>query len=289
MNSKYSDPKPLIALPAPQKRRALPDLKPQYLYKYRAFNSRAIQSLFENRVWVPNPTSFNDPFDCAATMLTAFRCEVNVSASLKFAMNKFNVSIPVKVDVPLRKLVDTFNNSELDSYEECHRDDEAFDRISVVNQLDQIRNMGIYSLTDNINNNLLWSHYADEHRGFCIQFQYTSSAEGAECFVKVEYGDDPPDLYELNGCEFRAKAAKFKMKEWTYESEYRCVYKEGNRAVAPPFPVVGIVFGLRMPTVQRNMIKQLLNGKDLSFSEMRLPDSGSPNELSVVKLHDTQK
>jgi hypothetical protein len=37
---------------------------PCSLFKYRAFDRSALQSLIDNKVWLAIPKSFNDPFDC---------------------------------------------------------------------------------------------------------------------------------------------------------------------------------------------------------------------------------
>lgn len=86
-----------------------------------------------------------------------------------------------------------------------------------------------YCLTDNPTNNLMWSHYANSHNGFCIEW------DGEQLKPeKVTYEEKLPSLDVLDFIEstlgFRSreklgiqawKALKVKLIEWEYEQEYR--------------------------------------------------------------------
>jgi hypothetical protein len=42
--------------------------------------------------------------------------------------------------------------------------------VSFDNVLDKINNIGIYSLSRSYKNELLWAHYSNSHKGFCIEY-----------------------------------------------------------------------------------------------------------------------
>ena len=77
-----------------------------------------------------------------------------------------------------------------------------------------------------IDNMLMWSHYADYHRGICVEYSQNIAHLLAKynnllCFQKVVYGEYPtipdnPSGYELEPILHKASC-------WEYENEYRCV------------------------------------------------------------------
>ena len=76
---------------------------------------------------------------------------------------------------------------------------------------------GVFSLCEEANNNVMWSHYGNSHKGFCIGFNV------AELFNilkdaslgKVSYRGEFPSINDIHNLNF------IKSKEWEYEKEYR--------------------------------------------------------------------
>ena len=122
-----------------------------------------------------------------------------------------------------------------------------------------------YCVSARCNSNLMWSHYANSHRGFCIAFDARKLR--AE---KVIYADTVPciDLIEAwaAGQDKKAgeamaeqiwRALKVKLAEWSYEDEYRFHLgdpvaeeraKKGERFVLKQYSpewVKAIIFGCR--------------------------------------------
>ena len=86
-----------------------------------------------------------------------------------------------------------------------------------------------YCLSAVPNSNLMWSYYANSHKGFCIEFK----KEFIEA-EKVTYKDDIPDIaiddllsiyYEIEGHksvgEHIWNCLRIKLNEWKHEKEYR--------------------------------------------------------------------
>jgi hypothetical protein len=142
-------------------------------------------------------------------------------------------------------------------------------------------NICFFCLTTKPDSNLMWSHYANSHKGFCLEWDATEiNAE------KVIYQDDIArfELMDVLKLDFGLcdkvdvglkiwDALKVKLKEWEYESEYRVQFGEGMRHLVtkqnPKFTLVSyeprwiksIIFGCRM---DKNAIK---------FLNERLPDN----------------
>lgn len=88
---------------------------------------------------------------------------------------------------------------------------------SALNRYGELR---MCSFTRDNKHLLFWSHYADSHRGFCIEFDTTGVPLGVA--YKVKYQDDYPKLkFPLPNNQAIFKPALAKSNEWAYEEEYR--------------------------------------------------------------------
>lgn len=89
----------------------------------------------------------------------------------------------------------------------------------------QDEHYGIISFCINWNNVVLWSHYADCHKGYCIGF-YEEKFRKAGTFGrggKVKYKKDKPKIHPLED-DFMLKAfieTHTKSINWRHEKEYR--------------------------------------------------------------------
>ncbi len=84
----------------------------------------------------------------------------------------------------------------------------------------------ILSFSANPVHDLLWSHYADSHRGVALVFD----ASGGEFGIafKVEYVAErtPLEISTQDGVSILRAAALTKRAAWAYEDEYRCLASE---------------------------------------------------------------
>jgi len=120
--------------------------------------------------------------------------------------------------------------------------------------------LGIFSMTEEPANTVMWSHYASQHRGVVVEFddehpwfhQQLSPEDDFRHLVRVCYiaNPHPRTWRELNGADlFYSKGA-----EWTYEKEWRIIrpLKDGAQISSgifcfevPPDAVKTITFGCR--------------------------------------------
>jgi Protein of unknown function (DUF2971) len=56
----------------------------------------------------------------------------------------------------------------------------------------QVEHAGVYSFAGDPKGVLMWSHYADNHEGICIQFEVAQDMETIGRTVPVEYDDKYP-------------------------------------------------------------------------------------------------
>lgn len=106
--------------------------------------------------------------------------------------------------------------------------------------LKKFKDYGIISLTTNNDNPLMWTHYANEHKGVVIGFEIDENELSdffytpTTCrFEKVKYSQlrqFEGIINEDNLDEIKLHYALLKSNEWKYESEYRFIlsYKDAD-------------------------------------------------------------
>jgi Protein of unknown function (DUF2971) len=158
------------------------------------------------------------------------------------------------------------------------------------------KTFGIICFSEKWTNPVLWSHYADQHRGLCLGFDIPDTIP----LQRVTYTDQLVDavLYDTwsrdQKREFVKSAYTTKFTDWSYEAEYRAFCH-----LADPDPFCGlyflnfgeelrlrqIVFGSRFQG-DAPYIRDCLSGlSDIEFITARL----AFNSFSVVEQMDQRK
>ncbi|MEO9959655.1 MAG: DUF2971 domain-containing protein [Alphaproteobacteria bacterium] len=222
-----------------------------YLYKYRHFdrnNPDHAQRIFtENEVYFPNPNQFNDPFDC--------RHGFSFTASTKDIRDYFGRSLKRNhPNMPRgerrRWIKERVTNAKLKSQE--------FHDSLTANEDTFLSSIGIFSLTKVPDNILMWSHYADSHRGFCLKFK----DDPDEWFIgraqEVIYAKEFPIVNPITDSETDRfdKEILTKAKDWEYEEEWRVVDPFDGPGIKrfPPEILQGVIFGCKMSEASKDLI-----------------------------------
>lgn len=240
---------------------------PDILYKYRSFNTRSLEMLRNNQVYFANPIEFNDPFDCSAQeyMHDNFR---NDMAKIS-AARELNIEPMMLTD----EQVQIFR-IKVDKYLGPIKLSDA------QGALDELRdNLGILSFSAINDSILMWSHYADMHKGFCIGFSIRNFGIPLKEFREVTYSRDrnlnlafnlisnPNITADMFAEEFLKEYILTKYIDWQYEKEWRLI---GCPKTFSPYAnesIDRITFGLKMPPENRKQIRSILDGKNITFFE----------------------
>jgi hypothetical protein len=114
----------------------------------------------------------------------------------------------------------------------------------------------------------MWSHYANQHKGFCIGFvRKNDNLLGDINRTKpVEYDCNYPEADPLdeNGNYDHSIFTKMlftKAKNWEYEKEWRLVYNEGDKEEPLPADISILIFGLKMLVEHKATIRNILVGQ----------------------------
>ena len=223
------------------------------LYKYRAFNELSLQSLINEIAWFSKPELFNDPFDCGI-YVDEGKIEESIRAAVEIAYEKSGND---KSQIPENDLTVKEN------------DKVAFNRFRE-SVYSLIQSSGVFSLSAVNNDILMWGHYADSHKGFCIEYLRDGENILGKQADPVIYQNELPSLSVQDVTSHGAGVDSLfftKSSHWSYEKEWRVISPEGNKALQFPCPIKSIIFGMKMNEQNRYTIKQILKDRRVQFKE----------------------
>jgi hypothetical protein len=143
-----------------------------------------------------------------------------------------------------------------------------------------LQDWGIFCSSTNKDSLLMWSHYADHHRGVVLELQPKIQKDSVLLASRpVKYSDERPLIYktlrdlleksffmslENSSTKTMEDLVFTKRSEWSYEDEYRLaipgLINSGSSVAYMPFyseELVRIYFGCRMTDAQKAALKGL--------------------------------
>jgi hypothetical protein len=247
---------------------------PSFLYKYRYFDSKRFYStLFEEgKLFCSSPQNFNDPFDCVVRIDYSSPSESDIFKKF-YRMEKYlHPDWPEpQILASVNMLINNFDKTPLNNKEEI--------KSKILNHI--YTYVGIYSLSAEPNNLLLWSHYSDSHKGFLIEFNalYLKNflvntylrQDHKHLLFEVEYSDTYKliSAYSDNFDEELRKALLTKSTNWIYEKEWRILYYKGaNQYIEIPAEILpdiicSVVVGSKISNDNESKIKSILKNVNI--------------------------
>lgn len=145
----------------------------------------------------------------------------------------------------------------------------------------QLKNTGVCSFSRTRKNQLMWSHYADEHKGICIGFKesflryngsniypidvtYQKDFPFKEIIERFKYFEQYPGMNNINSIagDIFYSILGTKYSSWKYEKERRLIFSSSETKGFKPEAINSIAFGLRMPEQDKQTLKQLLSDQE---------------------------
>jgi len=228
---------------------------PPKLYRYYSV-SKVESLLTQGKVFFPVPADFNDPFDCRSNFLFKASRVKRLRYARELAREKGK-------DLPKheRKRIERMGVS-IRSYELAQQ--RFLDRIST--------RVGVLSLAERHDSLLMWSHYADSHKGLCIEFDRTAEPLHSSA-MPVQYSHDYPkvDFFRVDEViarggpdtalvfrDFVNKVYLTKSVDWQYEAEWRVVDPIRGRGMRPfpPEAITQVFLGCRLKLEDRERVLQ---------------------------------
>ena len=168
---------------------------------------------------------------------------------------------------------------------------------------DMVKNVGILCFSKCWNSILMWSHYADKHKGMCLGFEIHGG------FTKVQYAEDRPDICKLvqdinkqvgqgridlgqipvDGKEAILKILRSKFVGWSYEEEIRAWVSLNKKESGMYFfdfcgalKLTEVIVGPLCDVTKKEVETALANDKsEIKITKAKLAD----DKYSIVKAN----
>ena len=216
---------------------------PRFLYKFQGPGSASVSGIIErSEIWLASPASFNDPFEFAARIYFG---GTTVDRRRHFLRMAKQNGMPKKV----REEVASNWIAE-----------GAFERLSSVAFRDRVSEFGVACFASRLHPQapglgprdvLMWSHYADSHKGICFQFHTPRSHDVFFEALQVTYSTDYISVDWANEESIKNNLRKVlvqKSAPWVYEAEYRIALIGRANSVHQfrPKALTGIILGCKV-------------------------------------------
>lgn len=261
---------------------ALKDINiPHSLFKYRSYSCYSIKNLKDDTVWLADPATFNDPYDCAHTLDPTQLHTHEIEAHKARWLDSLDPIKRGEVEAVLNRVID-----------------ERYSEIISTTSNAIARGFKLCSFSERVDSTLMWAHYADFHKGFCIEYDFSQldaiSAIKRQIYPVI-YSDklyDATDYYQNHGGDrpvnihYLTLAALSKAKDWQYEQEWRLVI--GNAILASAQACVvpkpkAVYLGARISNDHRQVIEDICSAKSIPVFDTVL-DKSQFKFISLPKL-----
>lgn len=208
----------------------------EIIYKYRNWNDTYHRRILEGKLYFSSSVNFNDPFDG--------RVPIN---DLLLQDEDFSSQLDTLIEIIISK------RNRKYQYESK--------KYHIIDKLDCIYNyaeneLGLLCFSGIRDNVLMWSHYANNHKGFLVGFDFNLiHKELASSFDWVRYINEinieNKKMLEYSVVPF------LKSESWYYEEEIRFV-KEGKENINIEFQVSinsikEVILGMKMNELDKQM------------------------------------
>lgn len=295
-------------------------IMPSRLFRYRSCNEMQFDAFYNNRVYAVNAQLFNDPYDCLIRYDKAFLYDCLIKGASKEnikllrdrlrageAFPKFLESLYGKERAEILKdIICNASDDDLDQQAhafEVNRKD-FFDNIDrILKQAEDFlrRNTFIACFSETVKSITMWSHYADSHKGFVLEYNlqaldrqcdtcerkntcndkvihylfpviYDSKRYDGTFFVENYLGESFGLYTHISDVMFYTKAALHKSPQWQYEQEWRLFLSKSNSAGLSSLNIharpIAIYYGCDISDINKKILSGMAKEKGLKEYQM---------------------
>lgn len=233
-------------------------------FKYRQVSKNLIDSLVNSTIYFSSRESLNDPFDS-------------------------------KIDI--RQVIESLLKEELpastrEQLVQIAHNETFFQRFD-----DGYRDFGICSLSTNLSETLMWSHYADQHRGVAVHYdfpiEWLNNPTEIMGVAPVTYDPNTVSDWIRNNAglfhdghfqfvtELLKRVLTAKAPAWSYEKEGRIIRQINGPYEIPRELLIGITFGLRTSKEDERLIRSIATTYFSNIQFSRVVRTGSDFGIDI--------
>lgn len=219
------------------------------------------ESLFTHSIlYFASPLEFNDPFDCKIFM--------SLDGDEKQILELYTQLVRAGAEKLSEQEINQRAKERLST--NLHKHPSFLKEFSRDITLGVLLKYGLCCFGAKNDDILMFSHYSDGHKGFCVEFEANHLTPFFGAARKVKYEKEYPvvNFHTASEEEYVEKVFFTKSDRWAYEEEWRIVEPEkGSRPRKPGpyrFPrhlLTGVIFGCRMPEEHKDKIRAWLKGR----------------------------
>jgi hypothetical protein len=203
---------------------------PQFLYKYHSLSLNLMEMMTSAEFYMSPKSELNDPLDSAVIIDVEDYLNLYLERYPSFRNDEAHIK---RVKHVFSTQLEKFDNEWVTELDEFHS------------------SLKVTCFTEDGNNSLMWSHYANNHNGVCLKFDLSKDSNLQNNVLPVEYKDELVKVKQL--ADF-SKSLLTKLKTWEVEKEWR-ILSEKKKFSFKQEALVEIVFGLRVPDSTINWFK----------------------------------
>jgi hypothetical protein len=280
------------------------------LYKYRGISSRTERIITEGKIWLAGPEALNDPLECQIKPFNPEKMREHLlkvkgfqaagfvmaavsarergrlffglrSKEIKHLLNR--IKFAKKFDKKYKIMRDFHQSIGANKFSDPE------DQLRSIAK--QLKEVGIFSLSEDPFSTLMWSHYGESHKGIAIGFNPIegSNLSNANKCRPVQYSDDlsefsfekgfsssvtfyddgPPESAISFKDEQIQRAICTKTSAWAYEKEWRYITPKSGEYDLPA-PIAEVVFGAKCMSETREKYREMVVkkfGRGVKFRE----------------------
>ena len=238
-----------------------------YLFRYRMDNDFTLDEIKNNYIYFSDRNSLNDPFDSSPDLI---RFKEDRSNSKKY-LDLFKDQLPSHIP---SNLLDKYSENELIE----------LTKSSIPKYLNSF-GIACFSMIPYVNMTL-WAHYANNHRGICIQYL----TENDEIFFKnlqvVKYFEKLNQI-DFNPLENESNILDvFYMKDanWQYEKELRLVRFEKGKINLKSNSIRNIICGYKASEKFIESLKSIVKDYHPHIGIFQMDKPIKQNKISLTKI-----
>lgn len=233
-------------------------------FSFRDFSEYALDDIKNNTICLAHPGTFNDPMDTILLRWNQYLCDAaddGIEKTLRLLYKKVYDHIKVRCFVRNDKLP-----RDLKSFIEGN--------IKKEQEIEDV-------------NPIMWAHYANYHKGFCVKYRLPSNIvnnqdEERLTWTRIGDIDYQPEMIFAERKEFGVLNVLFSKHDvWEYEKEVRIVHYDPNDSsdyktiTIPEGSIQDVYLGLRCSDVNRERMKLLLRNRNIRLFQMRVDPNDS--------------
>lgn len=313
---------------------------PAQLFRFRSCSELNIDAFERDVLYAVTPDKFNDPYDALFRYNKDYIIkEINAGFDIEagkqllryiadtdtmpdFFIKLYGPTLCEKITQQVRK-----NKTNLDKLAEDlfnnfqpHRDEYISNVESLLAESTRVmkQSAAVVCFSESINSVLMWSHYADYHKGLALEYDLRhfemkcGKCDKRESCKLMTLGNVYPVIYsderydatqhaltfaaeiqaQQNGGHFPQpdiavflKAFLHKSTQWEYEKEWRLIFNRLGCDYSKPIdliqPPLAIYYGSNISASNRKILHSIAKNKGLREYQMHIDESSSNYEMKI--------